>query len=441
MERLADHVDLLTGFPFKSASYSNDLDAVRLVRGDNVVQGRMRWENAKLWPSEITVEIQRYRLHVGDVVLAMDRPWIEAGLKYARITQDDVPSLLVQRVARLRATSGLDQGYLFYLIGSREFTNHVLAIQTGTAVPHISGGQILEFRFRLPPLSEQRRIAEVLGAMDDKIEENRRTGRALERLARAIFRSWFVECEPVKAKGAGATSFPSISQDIFTEVPIDFVDSELGPIPREWKLGVVGDAATLSKIQVKPQLHPEEVFDHFSIPAYDSGQNAVGEQGNSIKSNKFLVVDACLLISKLNPRILRVWLPPATSSRRQIASTEFLVTMPREGWDRDYLFCQFKQPEFCDDLAQGASGTSNSHQRVRPQDFLAKAIVLAPVELRDAFRQHVGPMMELSGLLNSESRKLAEMRDLLLSKLLSAAVRIRGTTTEHSFLAPSGEHV
>src|SRR5207244_2942511 len=100
----------------------------------------------------------------------------------------------------------------------------------------------------------------------------------------------------------------------------------------------------------------------------------------------------------------------------------FLVTVPRNGWDRDYLYCQFQQPEFRDSLAQGASGTSNSHQRARPQDFLAKSMVLPPVPLRVAFQSIVGPMMQFRATLYTESRKLAESRDLLLPKLLSGEV-------------------
>ncbi|MDP9312352.1 MAG: restriction endonuclease subunit S [Chloroflexota bacterium] len=103
----------------------------------------------------------------------MDRPWIEAGLKYAAVSEHDLPCLLVQRVARLRARKDLDQRYLRYIIGSANFTNYILGVQTGTAVPHISGNQIKQFKFFRPSLPEQQAIASVLGALDDKIELNR----------------------------------------------------------------------------------------------------------------------------------------------------------------------------------------------------------------------------------------------------------------------------
>lgn len=424
MDRLADHVDLLTGFPFKSASYTSDDSGTRLVRGDNVIQGALRWENAARWPTDSQDDIDRYRLEPGDVVLAMDRPWIEAGLKYARIGQDDVPSLLVQRVACLRARSDLHQGFLFYLIGSRAFTDHVLAVQTGTAVPHISGTQILEFQFRLAPYAEQEAIATVLGALDDKIEQNRRTARALERLARAIFRAWFVDFEPVKAKAERATAFPSMPQEVFDALPASFVDSDIGPVPEGWAVGVISDLASLSKTQVKPQESSEEVFDHFSIPAFDADKRPVVEPGAGIKSNKFLVVEGCVLLSKLNPRIARVWLPFMPSDRRQIASTEFLVFVPRHHTDRHYLYCQFQQAVFREELAQGASGTSNSHQRVRPNDVLQRSIVVPPPSARKGFARIVDPLFALIAASRIESSNLAEMRDYLLPKLLGGQIRV-----------------
>lgn len=177
-------VDVVTGFPFKSRDYVDD--GIRLLRGDNIAQGRLRWEGAKHWPPALATDMEPYFVVPGDVVLAMDRPWIESGLKYAPVRAGDVPALLVQRVARLRARDGLEQGFLRYLIGSPAFTDHVLSVQTGTAVPHISARQIREFKFALPSAAEQRAIAEVLGALDDGIDSNGRLILSLRELAKAL---------------------------------------------------------------------------------------------------------------------------------------------------------------------------------------------------------------------------------------------------------------
>jgi type I restriction enzyme S subunit len=190
---LGDHVDLVTGFPFKSSRFlKSDEDAVKLLRGDNVGQGVLRWDGAKYWPKQETAEYEQFNLEERDVILAMDRPWIEAGLKFAWVRQSDLPCLLVQRVSRLRGINGLITDFLRYLIGSPAFTAHVKSITTGVNVPHISGKDIKRFRFSLPPIAGQRRIAGVLGAYDDLVEVNRRRIALLEQMARRLFEEWFV---------------------------------------------------------------------------------------------------------------------------------------------------------------------------------------------------------------------------------------------------------
>ena len=244
--RLGDVVQIQTGFPFKSKDYTEDDDSIRLLRGDNIVQGTLRWENAKRWQSSMVSEVENYLLRPGDIVLAMDRPWIEAGLKYAAISQMDVPSLLVQRVACLRAKPSLDQTYLRYLIGGQDFTSYVLGIQTGTAVPHISSSQIQAFSFPLPPLEHQREVGRVLVALDNRIALLRETNATLEAITQALFKSWFVDFDPVRAKveGRDPEGVPPEVADLF---PSEFEDSELGAIPKGWQVGRLDDLLELQR--------------------------------------------------------------------------------------------------------------------------------------------------------------------------------------------------
>lgn len=159
---LGAEIELLAGFAFPSSRYTVEGSSVRLLRGDNIMQGYMRWDDAKKWPIDDCNQYSRFGLKEGDVVLAMDRPWVKAGLKRAQITEDDLPCLLVQRTARLRPKSEMNQGFLFHLVGSQAFSQHLLAVQTGIGVPHISGKQIESFRFMCPPLADQIKIADAL---------------------------------------------------------------------------------------------------------------------------------------------------------------------------------------------------------------------------------------------------------------------------------------
>ena len=186
--RLRDVATVDVGLPFRSANYTQDSGDVRLLRGDNVSQGRLDWSGAARWPAAEMVE-KKYEMRVDDVVLAMDRPWVAAGLKRAIVRASDVPSYLVQRVARLRAKPGVDQRFLGYVIKDRAFSEYLLSVQTGTAIPHISGAQISGYRFNLPPVHEQQAIAEVLGALDDKIAANTALATTADEVASVIVRA------------------------------------------------------------------------------------------------------------------------------------------------------------------------------------------------------------------------------------------------------------
>jgi type I restriction enzyme S subunit len=337
-----------------------------------------------------------------------------------------VPNFAIKNIGLFK-NKGADEGrWLFYYLQSPKAQDLIRQQSRGSTQQYIPLGALRDFPVSVPnDPRKMNAIAGVLGALDDMIEQNRRTARALERLAQAIFRAWFVDFEPVKAKAAGATAFPSMPQSVFDSLPTRFVNSDIGPVPAGWEVGAVSDLAVLSKEQVRPQEFTEELFKHFSIPAFDAGRNPVVERGAAIKSNKFLVLDGCVLLSKLNPRIPRVWLPPTPEGGRQIASTEFLVLIPNNGFDRHYLYCKFQQPAFHDDLAQSASGTSNSHQRVRPNDLLAKPVVMPPAIARDSFQDVVAPLFALLTSNHTESRQLAELRDYLLPRLLSGALRVK----------------
>ena len=193
---LGEHIDLLTGHPFKSAEYSENGCGIRLLRGDNVVQGSIRWDDARRWPQDKVNEVARYELSEGDVVIALDRTWVKSGIKATTVKREDLPCLLVQRVARIRAATTLDQQFLSTIIQSHRFVEMVKSAKTETAVPHISPNDIREFVIDLPPLPEQRKIAEILRTWDEALEKLTALRAAKELAYRALARKFFEPCHP-----------------------------------------------------------------------------------------------------------------------------------------------------------------------------------------------------------------------------------------------------
>ena len=169
LSSIGEHIDLLSGFAFKSEDYISADDGIKLLRGDNVSQSRLRWRDVKRYPQSKVTELSRYQLKVGDFVIAMDRTWIPAGVKVCEVVAEDLPCLLVQRVARLRALSTIRQDLLRQYFAGHSFEQYVQSVQTETAVPHISPTDIRDFEIALPPIAEQRRIAEILSTWDQAI--------------------------------------------------------------------------------------------------------------------------------------------------------------------------------------------------------------------------------------------------------------------------------
>ena len=168
---LKKEIDLATGFAFKSKNYTNNEDDILLLRGDNIMQDDFRWKDAKRWSKTEYNDFEKYQLQENDIVLAMDRPWVKAGLKCARVSKSELPSLLVQRTARLRNKPQLDNSFLYYLIQSKGFTDYLIGIQTGIGVPHISGKQIFSFHFRKPSLFKQQQIVKKLNTLQTQTKK------------------------------------------------------------------------------------------------------------------------------------------------------------------------------------------------------------------------------------------------------------------------------
>jgi type I restriction enzyme S subunit len=154
------YMTMLSGFAFPSQGFSADEGDCRLLRGINVGVGSIRWDETVFWKRESGDGLDRYELQMGDLVLGMDRPLIAEGMRVARLSEQDVPSLLLQRVVRLTAGESLEAEYLEHLLGSEMFVAHFAPETTGVSVPHISPDQIASFVIPVPPIEEQKAILE-----------------------------------------------------------------------------------------------------------------------------------------------------------------------------------------------------------------------------------------------------------------------------------------
>lgn len=189
MARVGDVAAVDSGPAFRSSHFRSAGEGIPLLRGENIEPGRLRWRETRSWPESMLAGYEHLLIADSDIILGMDRPVVSAGLKLASVTSADLPALLVQRVARIRAGGEVTPGYLRLALSHPEFVRHLLRGQTGTQLPHITLASIRSFLIPLPPVAEQQRIALDFGEIVDREERIRRVVDEALRRAAALRRS------------------------------------------------------------------------------------------------------------------------------------------------------------------------------------------------------------------------------------------------------------
>ena len=370
--------------------------------------------------SETAHRLARHSVHVGDILFA--RRGVQATGLSALMERQHEGFICGTGAILLRVLSGrVNPTFLSFALTSQTAIDWLKSHAVGAVMPNLNTDVIRGLPLLIPPPQEQAAIASMLGTLDEKIELNRRMNETLEAIAQAIFKSWFVDFGPVhpKAEGRKPEGIPAQIAALF---PSSF-SSELD-MPSGWVLNPFTQLADISRDTVVPGDYPNEVFAHYSIPAFDEGKMPVMERGEAIKSNKFLVQPVSVLLSKLNPRIPRVWKPKLPANVRSICSTEYLVLRPNNRVTSEYLYSLCGSNAFQEKFATMVTGTSGSHQRVKPEYLYSTAVVLPSGSIIEEFTRIARPMLDRCAMNLEENATLATLRDTLLPKLLSGEVRI-----------------
>ena len=293
---------------------------------------------------------------------------------------------------------------------------------TGSTVSNLRIPVLKSLEIPVPERSLQDNVAEILGSIDDRIDILRQTNATLEAIAQALFKSWFVDFDPVHAKAEGREP-EGMDPATAALFPSEFEDSELGPIPKGWRTVSFDEVAVLSKGTINPLHEPDTQFEHYSLPAFDAGQLPVHEQGEAIKSNKTLVPPNAVLVSKLNPHIPRIW-AVGQVGESAVCSTEFLVWVPKAPATSAFVYCLASSRAFNSAMRQLVTGTSNSHQRVKPAQLGGIRVCAVSDRAMEAFASAVGPLLQKVLDNRQQSATLAQLRDTLLPRLISGKLRL-----------------
>ena len=386
--KLGDFAEIQTG-PFGSQLHAADYVDVGIpsIMPTNIGSRlEVRTDSIACIKGSDAKRLEKYLVKENDIVYSR-RGDVE---KCAFITSSQSGWLCGTGCLRVRFISTeLFPKFCAYYLSTEDTKGWVSGNAVGTTMPNLNSSILKKVPLTLPPLEEQKAIAAVLSSLDDKIDLLHRQNQTLEALAETLFRQWFVE-----------------------------------EAQEDWGKYSVSDFAEHIKNNVVPANQKNVLFHHYSLPAFDDGKRPTVELGSEILSNKYKVEAHSILVSKLNPRVPRIWQIGDLKNENAICSTEFQVFSPKNEKLYGYLYFLLRSSDAVDALTMAASGTSGSHQRVRPEDILNIKTSLSSIEHAEQYSNLVVPGIDKARSNLVQIQTLEKLRDTLLPKLMSGEVRV-----------------
>ena len=421
---LGDLIDIKHGFAFKGHFIHDDPSRnVLLTPGNFSIGGGFKGDKLKYYHGPVPDE---FVLREGDLLVTMTDlskksdtlgfpaliPICENGMRY----------LHNQRLGKILILEPTETNvrYISYVMCGAQYRHEVLASATGTTVKHTSPDRIKQFRFLCAPPSEQRSIANILGTIEDKIDLNRRMNETLEAMVRALFRSWFVDFDPIRAKAEGRD--PDLPQSLADLFPARLVDSEFGEMPEGWEAGTVADWSSLNTETWTKGERPAEIryldlsntkrgrieaITPYAAAKAPSRAQRVLRPGDTIVGTVRPGNGSYALVSELG----------------LTGSTGFAVLRPKAAEFTEFVYLATTSADSIDALAHLADGAA--YPAVRPDVVAATPIVRPDHKVLARFSSSAGALLGRIAHSEKESRTLASVRDLLLPKLISGEIRLR----------------
>ena len=397
-----------------TASASSRPNGPKFLRITDIASGPPNWNTVPHVEADDDT-IAKYRLHDGDIVIA--RTGASTGA--SAYVGNPPPSVFASYLVRLQARPEFDARFIAYYLKSQEFGEYISGVLGDkSAQPNASASTMTAAPLRAPKSkAEQRAIAHILGTLDDKIELNRRMNETLEEMARALFQSWFVDFDPVRAKMEGRDT--GLPPDLAALFPDRLADSELGEIPEGWEVRALGEVATQRRSGARPgEIGPDTPY--IALEHMPKRCIALSEWGRAdgLASNKFRFERGDILFGKLRPYFHKVGVAPLDG----VCSTDIVVVTPVSKDWFGFLLGHVSSREFVDYTDAGSTGTKMP--RTTWSDMARYQIVLPDQAVARAFTSSLRPAMDRILKATHESRMLAIQRDALLPRLVSGDVQV-----------------
>jgi restriction endonuclease S subunit len=350
-----------------------------LVRSQNVFDRRFDHDGLAFITDEQAAGLSGVVLQPNDILLNITGDGITFG-RACMVPKDLLPACVNQHVSIIRLDhKRADAGYVLAFLTHPDVKSYIESFNAGGSRRAVTKGHIESFRLPLPPHPNQRAIAHILSTLDDKIELNCRTNETLEAMARALFKSWFVDFDPVRAKAAGKKP-AGMDAETAKLFPDRLVDSEIGEVPEGWKVGTLGDVAEHPRRGVQPhEIKPSTPY--IALEHMPRRCISLSEWGAAagLESNKFMFKRGEILFGKLRPYFHKVGVAPVDG----VCSTDIVVVAPRAQEWFGFVLGHISSDAFVEHTNAGSTGTKMP--RTNWGDMSRFPVVLPPIPIAQAF--------------------------------------------------------
>lgn len=394
-----------------------DEGPVRLIRSQNIYNDGFTPSGLAYISEEQARKLDGAAVQANDVLLNI------TGDSVARVCQAPkqfMPARVNQHVAIIRPNNRyLDAQYLRYFLASPAQQDLMLGLAAAGATRNaLTKGMIESFQVPCPPLGVQQGIAVTLGCLDDRITLLRETNSTLEAIAQALFKSWFVDFDPVRAKMEGCA--PEGMDDATAALfPDALEETELGPVPRGWKTGTLGDVAQTARRQLQvSDLNAD--LNYVGLEHVPRKSLSLTEWGNAegLESAKAAFAEGDILFGRLRPYFHKVVVAPFSG----VCSTDILVCQPiRPEYSGVVTMHLFSEAliQYADRLSNGAK-----MPRVSWKDLAVYPISVPPPQVAEAYNKSLQSLMDRMKANIHQAQTLATLRDTLLPRLISGQLRV-----------------
>jgi type I restriction enzyme S subunit len=377
----------------------DDPGGVPIVRVTDVRNGQVDTNGVLRVAQDIESAYERTRLRGGEVLLSLVGTLGECAIASERLRGWNV----ARAIGVIPVAAGTDPHWIALCLRSSPVQALMRAWATTTVQATLNLREVRRLPILMPPEGLRTCITETMCALENKMDQNRRTARALERLARAIFRAWFVDFEPVKAKAAGATAFPSMPQPVFDDLPARFVDSAIGPAPAGWDVLRLDDLIALQRgFDLPKQSRADGSHPVFAASGLNGWHSEWKVKGPGVTTGRSGVLGQVFFVDRdFWPLNTSLWVK------------EYKRSNP---WHAYFLLQTMGLAQF--NAGSAVPTLNRNHVHSLP-------IVAPPEELLRAFEETCRVTFALDQQIRSEIERLAAMRDYLLPTLLSGDVRVK----------------